>query len=1202
MKVLFLLTRQKDADEYALLTAAYDSLEVDCATVSAATRWDEMWERRVQAVGYVVLGLDPINLTAEFTAALQSSTQRNGVCVIALTAERLVWENEITEPKRRRFFQYFKYGGKVNRQYLVTALSNIEQDRDLPRPVEIPWQGVVVEDEVISLAEYCRRHLPATPSPTVLFLFHREQWLRGETQIIDALCAETKRQGAYPIALFCQFGAIPAERYEGVGAVFTQIAGGLPIDAVVTLQQQSMTGMEGFDPQVLLRAGVPVLQAYTLYTTEERWQQNPDGMGSAELGTQVILPEFDGVIHTNPVAALAQESGRERAYRPLAERIRMVVAKAIGWAKLRHVETAVKKVAIVLHNYPPKNSNIGSAAGLDTPASLYRLLREMEQEGYAVGGLPDSPEELMEMVLAVATNDRAWISESSLRLAQGKMSDATYIGYYQTFAASNQEELDAHWGNPPGDVLHFDDYLLIPGIAFGNIWVGVQPPRGFGENLSAVYHSPTLPPTHQYLAFYEWLRSGWCADAVIHLGTHGSMEWLPGKGTGLSETCYPDRSLRMIPDIYPYWITIVGEGIQAKRRGAACLIGHMSPPQEEAGLYGPYVQLARLVDEYRALAGRNAAPEELRQRIVAAASELDFSVPDGEDEAEWIGRLHDRLEDLMYLQIRIGLHVLGHVPQGDEISTYLSMLTNEPNGEVPSLLQTFMETCADADGTDSETRRARGRLLRDEWIQWLIAHDYDVTRAMQSEWAENNGVLPASVSELQTLAEYIRKHIVPALRHTVWELTHTVQALDGKYIEPSLGGAPTSGNADILPTGRNFTSADPRTFPTEQAMDVGAVLAEQALERFIQEEGRYPESIGIILWATAQMRTYGQCLGEIFALLGVRPIRQAGNGKIVGLEVIPTSALGRPRIDVTARISGLFRDTMPSAARWVQQATDIVAKLDESTEENYVRKHLLEDIADLKASGLGEEEAWICARWRVFGDPPGAYGAGVGSVLETQNWETKEDLASVYARWSSYAVQEDGPAMAAEQAFALRLRCMEVTIQNADNRESHLLNSDDYNAYHGGLNASVEVARGKAPLAVMGDSSRRSAPVTRTIAEETDRLIRAEALNPKFIEGMKKHGYKGAMELANYAAHLYQWDATSDVAEDWMYHRLAQTYAFDEEMQAWWKKVNPWALKRLTEVLLEAWQRKLWEAPAEDVRMLQELLLSMEGELEDVSQ
>lgn len=1203
MKYLFLLSRQRDIDTYQRVAVQENTQGTEYAVVSMATEWDEGWERRVSTCRYLLLGIDPINLATEFVEKLQAVTRRSGAVVIGLTPSSLGWENEIGEEIRRRLSQYFRYGGEQNRHYMMTALRNENAVEEWPAPIPVPWQGVLVQGKPpVPLAEYCRSYVTDRKQVTILFLFHREQWLQGQTQIVEALCEETERQGACPIAMFCQFGAIEADHYAGVGGVFSQIADGLPIDTVVTLQQQSMTGMEGFDPQVLLDAGVPVLQAYTLYTTEEKWRDNPDGMGSAELGTQVILPEFDGVIHTNPVAALTDAESRERVYRPVSERIRMVVAKAVGWARLRHIPVADKKVAVVLHNYPPKNSNIGSAAGLDTPESLYRLLQCMRQAGYHVGELPDSSEALMKMVLAVATNDRAWLSESSLRAARGKMPDGTYISYYETFAARTKQELQEDWGNPPGDVFHFDDYLLIPGIAFGQVWVGVQPPRGFGENISAVYHSPTLPPTHQYLAFYEWLRNGWCADAVIHLGTHGSMEWLPGKGTGLSEACYPDRSLRSIPDIYPYWITIVGEGIQAKRRGSACLIGHMSPPQEEAGLYGQYAQLARLLDEYRELGTRQEPPEQLRSQIETLAESLDFDLPKTENRHEWIGALHDRLEDMMYMQIRIGLHILGYVPQGDERMTYLAMLTNEPNGSIPSLLETLLRAWGQAYGSDDDERQRQARRLRERWLQWLAEHDYTVTPMLQQEWADANAIPTADVSALQRIADYIATHIVPALERTIDELVHVVQALEGKYIEPSLGGAPTSGNADILPTGRNFTSADPRSFPTEQAMEVGKMLAAQALERFIAEEGHYPESIGIILWATAQMRSYGQCLGEIFALLGVRPLRQSANGRIIGLEVVPTSVLGRPRIDVTARISGLFRDTMPTAAQWIQRAVDMVGELEETPEENYIRKHWLADAAELEATGVTTEQAWQWARLRVFGDPPGAYGAGVGSVLETRNWETKSDLAAVYTRWSSYAVQPDGPATEATQAFALRLKRTEMTIQNADNRESHLLNSDDYNAYHGGLNVAVEVARGKAPVALMGDSSKRATPVTRTIAEETDRLIRGEALHPKFIEGMKKHGYKGAMELANYVAHLYQWDATSDVAQDWMYHRLARTYALDPNMQEWWNKVNPWALKRLTEVLLEAYQRQLWDASSDDVELLQELLLQTEGELEDVSQ
>lgn len=1158
------------------------------------------------ALGKAIKEADRLLIGAESSAIphdliyLLNHRRQQGLKVIYLQGQAPAELQVDDDAEAKRLAAYYRYNGQRNRESLLQILSGDLPFEQWPEIDIVPLYGVYKnQKKYFTWGDYLAAEAVADKrSVNILLLFHREQWLYGNTAHIDAFLAECERQGCRGIALFCQFGANRELGYGGVAEVFREVVAQpeLPIGAVITLQQQSMTGMPGFELDVVKRAGVPVLQAYSLYQEVACWEGSTLGLGTTELGTQVLVTEQDGILHTQPISG--KSASDVHSYEPIPERIQMTVAKAKNWAMLRTLSNSEKKVAIILHNYPPRNSNIGSAAGVDTPESLLALLRELRNEGYTVGDLPADSPGLMAMILAQATNDSAFLQEKQIASAPGLQAES-YRDFYHVLPEKTQEEMATHWGTAPGEKLVFGDKVLAPGIVLGNIFVGIQPSRGFAEDTSAIYHSPTLPPSHQYLAFYEWIRREWKASAVVHLGTHGSLEWLPGKGTGLSASCYPDAALRELPDIYPYWVTIVGEGIQAKRRGSACLIGHMSPPQEQAGEFGDYAVLRRLLTEYGETRRLGQSTQSLCEEIGTVAGRLAWDEPVADTERAWddyAAVLHDRLDDLLYLEVRTGLHVLGKAPGTEAMRTYVAMLTEMSQGERKSLPEILAQANFPEDLTPREKKK-KIYAWKDAILDIGIESDFSYTQTQWQHELQKMGIDSEITEEVWELAAHLRDVIIPALRQIPNEIANTITALSGIYIEPSLGGAPTSGAADILPTGRNFTSLDPRTFPTENAYRIGQIMAEQAIEKYVQTEGEYPESIGIVLWATAQMRSYGQCLGEIFALLGVRPLRQGESGQITGLEVIPLEELQRPRIDVVARISGLFRDTMPTAAAWVDQAVRLVAELPESVHMNYVRKHVEEDLA--WAREKGEEISFVEACWRVFGDPPGAYGAGVGAALETRAWQNKADLAEVYLQWSGYAFVENEEAVDARHLFPRRLQTVAMTIQNADNRESHLLNSDDYNAYHGGMNAAVETFRGNKPLAILADTSRRREVVTRTIAEETERLVRGEALNPKYIEGMQRHGYKGAQELANYVAHMYQWDATSDVASDWMYDQLFNTYVVDSKMQAWFNKVNPWALQRLAETFWEASARNLWAASDEQKELLTEILLRTEGELED---
>lgn len=1193
----------------------------------SGTEWSAEWAARFDEADVILILWMGTGLDTPFLRQAVRRMERRGSRYLILV------ENPGTDkvsagfsPEQiRRTWQYFRYDGADNLYNCVLWLG--KEFGGMPyvpeEPKLLPWHGIWhpewTEMERCQDAEgYLAAHyLPGRP--TVGVMFYRTEWLMGDFSYQTALIRALEAQGLNAIAIFTNtFRSEDLDSPTLMDAVNRYFFRGKTrlVDVIINTMKFSLKAA-GTSIEEWMRLDVPLLEAYTVLGERAEWEASPAGLNPMEVSIAVSLPEFDGVIHSVPIAARVKDDVGDVTWQLMEERMVRLAAKAKKWALLGKKPNQEKKIAIVFHNYPPTNSNIGSAAGLDSPESVRRLLEKMRDVGYTVETIPEDSKAFMKLLTDNATNDRRFISAAQIKDAYGHLTAAQYARFFTKLPGKVRTQLTADWGDAPGDVFNYEGELLIPGTLNGNVFITVQPPRGFGEDPGKILHDPAAAPTHHYIGFYHWLRDIWQADAVVHIGTHGSLEWLPGKGTALSASCYPDISLGDLPDVYPYWMTIVGEGIQAKRRGAACLISHLSPPMQLSGSYEELQELEQALDEY--VHFRQTQPENLDTvkeivREKAAACNFGDDIAEGDDFDDYVGRLHNYVTDIKNMQIRTGLHIMGQPPEGDGLSEYVEALVRLDNGDVPSLVQllateagySYDELLADSSRLTPEglTYGMKLDALGEEGhrlIAFLAARDYDPA-AVREALAQPEAA-PLSETGRQRLGEvlaYICETIVPNLRRTTEELTNTLRALSGGYIEPSSAGAPSSGGADLLPTGRNFYGVDPRLLPTPAAWELGKRLGDEVVSQYIAAEGRYPEACGIVLWAGANMRSHGQCVAEFLYLMGVRPVWQRPSQRVVGLEVIPLEELKRPRIDVTGRISGLFRDSMPNAIHWLDEAVKIVSALEEADEDNYVRKHVKADAAWLEGEGQTAETAWQKASYRIFGDPPGAYGAGVGALLESKAWETIDDIAAVYTRWSGTAYGGDAlPGDYEPEIFRRRMGALDVTIKNEDNRETNMFSSDDYNAYHGGMIATVRSISGKAPHSYSGDSTDRKRVKVRTVQEEAKRVFRGECMNPKFIEGMKRHGYKGALDLANTLAHSYQWDATSKVMEDWMYEKYAEKYALDPAMQEWMKDVNPWALQRMAAILLEAEKRELWQAQPETKEALTRLYMEMEGELEE---
>lgn len=1231
-RILFLTNIDR---QYAMVQQARNKLAekqglpVDAQVVSLkdGSTWGPEWAKRFTSCNVVVISWMGTGLDTDFLKKATAFLSAMKVVHVMLATDPALQDTRygVTLAEREIMRTYLLYSGIENycNLWLWLSHSYCQSDCSFAAPQPLPWNGIFhpqAEQPYTELTRYRERFCQAD-RPTVGILFPRDEWVWSDLAYQSALITEIERQGMNAIAVFSHWARNDEVQAPGVDetvrAYFYEQDKPV-VDVIINTIKFSLTVGRPVDTDFLKKLGVPVLQAYTLMQPSESWKSSGEGLTPMEISCSVAMAEFDGVIHAVPIAGKECSPEGIIYFQPIGERISRLVRKAAKWAQLKRKRNADKKIAIVFHNYPANNSNIGSAQGMDSPESIRLLLAIMTEQGYKIDHVPADSQAFMQQLVTQATNDRRFLSDEQIKQAN-KVSTAQYEEWFNRFQPQVREQLRRDWGPPPGDVFQYDGQLLVPGLVNGNVCITVQPPRGFGEDPAKIYHSPDCAPTHHYLAYYQCLRNVFQADAVIHVGTHGSLEWLPGKGAGLSEACYPDLAIGDLPNLYPYLITIVGEGTQAKRRGAACLIGHLPPPMSHADTYEDIADLEKLLDEYVHYQANLSAqvevlPALIREKIAALNMTDDIPLMEGERFTDYLQRLHSYITDIKNMQIRVGLHVLGTPPEGQQLVDYVLALTRLDNDEAPALPQTvaachgysYYDLLAQSASLLPDGSRTYGALLdvvREQCEQViLILAEADFAIEYANVILELPWVVHADETlkeRLRQTADYICRTLVPNIRQTEQEIMNLVGALEGKFVEPGPAGAPTSGMADILPTGRNFYGVDTRTLPTPAAWEIGKSLGDSVIEQYIAAEGDFPENIGMVIWSGANMRSRGQCIAEFFYLLGIRPVWQRGSGRVVDLEVIPLSELKRPRIDVTARVSGLFRDTMPVVMKWMDKAISLAAALAEAPEENYLRKHILAESQQLTLEGLDYAEALKKASYRIFGCPPGAYGAGVGAVLEEKNWETVDDLAEVYIRWGAHAYGAGTKGDFVPEVFSRRLGSLDVTIKNEDNREVHMLNSDDFNAYHGGMIAAVRSLKGQAPRSYCGDSSDRQKVVVRSLNEEFKRIFRGEVLNPKYREGMKKHGYKGAADLAGIVAHCCEWDATSAVMEDWMYQGLAQKYALARDMQAWLENVNPWALQRMVEKLLEASQRGLWQADSETQKELQQLYLSIEGELEE---
>jgi cobaltochelatase CobN len=1131
-------------------------------------------------------------------------------------------------------FEYLRHGGVRNTENLLRFVADtvLMEGYGFEPASPLPEVGIyhpgLPEDS--TLEELLARHDPARP--TVGVIFYRAHWMSGNTAFVDALVEALEAAGADALPVYCySLRAGPDGRVQGleilkdrVDCLITTVLAGGGSNAADARRSGSPEEWLEWDVPALEELGVPVIQGICTTSTREAWVASDAGLSPLDTAWQVAIPEFDGRIIGVPFSFKERLGETSPVGTPLTlykahpERTARLAGLAARFANLGRIPNSEKRVAVLLSNYPTKHSRVGNAVGLDTPASAIGLLDAMWKTGYTVEGAPERGDELIHSLVAAGGHDLEFLTEAQLGNAAGRLGAKRYTEWFGRLPEDLRSDVEEHWGRPPGDLYVDGDEFVVAGLSFGNVFVGIQPPRGFGENPIAIYHDPDLPPTHHYLAAYWWMIEEFGADALVHLGKHGTLEWLPGKSLGLSPSCAPDAALREVPLFYPFVVNDPGEGTQAKRRAHATVVDHLIPPMTRAETYDDLAKLEQLLDEYYQV--ETLDPSKLpaiRVRIweTLRNAELhrDLGVEEQPEEfSDFLTHVDGYLCEIKDLPIRGGLHTLGETPDGESLRHLLASILRLGAGGVPGL----RVAAGAAFGLDERVLAENGG-TRVEAPSGLVEHfpgtvvtasdlldrleeaQQALLRGMEERgWdayaagavcQETLGFADAGV---ERSLRFAAEEVVPRLMRTPEEMGNLLSGLGGGYVPAGPSGSPTRGLVNVLPTGRNFYSVDPKALPSALSWEVGQGLADDLLRRYLEEEDRYPETVGIVVWGTAAMRTQGDDVSEILALLGVRPVWNEESRRVFGLEVIPLKELGRPRIDVTVRISGFFRDAFPNLISLLDEAFTTVANLDEPDDMNFVNKHVGEE----KSRGADERRSTT----RIFGSKPGAYGAGLLPLMDARNWRTDEDLAEVYAVWGGYAYGRGLDGVEAREAMESNLRRTEVAVKNVDNREHDLFDSDDYFQYHGGMIAAVRALTGRDPKAYIGDSADPSRVKTRDLSEEARRVFRSRVANPKWITAMRRHGYKGAFELSATVDYLFGYDATAGVVEDWMYSDVTRKYVLDQEVRDFMQQSNPWALRAISERLLEATQRGLWSEPdTEDLEALKQVYLENEGMLEE---
>ncbi|SER50721.1 cobaltochelatase subunit CobN [Rhizobium sp. NFR03] len=1113
----------------------------------------------------------------------------------------------VSADDRAAMLAYFTEGGPDNMQRFLAYAGAVVDDGERP-PAATPLLRAGIwspEDGIIGAEDWGRAH--AGDEPIVALCFYRALVQSGETRpvaaLIEALVAEGMR--VLPVFVSSLKDALSVGTVEAIFGRFTP-------DVVLNATSFAVSAPGGDHKGTVLDAGgAPVLQVLFSASTRQAWESSSQGLMARDLAMNVALPEVDGRILSRAVsfkaAAIYDEAVETNivGHAPLPDRVAFVAKLAANWARLHRTPPVDRKVAIVLANYPNRDGRLGNGVGLDTPAGTIEVLRATAAAGYPATGLPEDGDALIRYLMEGPTN-----AARDGRHIRETLSFKDYNAFFATLPEKIQAEVTTRWGDPSHDPYADGERFALPLARLGGVLIGIQPARGYNIDPKETYHAPDLVPPHGYLAFYAFLRQSFGAHAVIHMGKHGNLEWLPGKALALSENCYPEAVFGPLPHLYPFIVNDPGEGTQAKRRTSAVIIDHLTPPLTRAETYGALRDLEGLVDEYYDAAGGD--PRRLRLlsnqilhlvRDIGLDADAGIAETDGEDAA--LQKLDAYLCDLKEMQIRDGLHVFGLSPEGRLLTDLTLALARVPRGSGEggdaSLQRAIARDCGLVNGQGPEAsafdpldcapatlwQGARPPILLaasdDPWrsegdtverIERLAAKLVGGEMSCPDGWAMTRAVLDAVEARLKPSLIACG----PA------EIAGLMAGLDGRFVAPGPSGAPTRGRPDVLPTGRNFYSVDSRAVPTPAAFELGKKSADLLLRRYLQDHGEWPTALGLTAWGTSNMRTGGDDIAQALALIGAKPLWDPMSRRVTGYEIVPPALLGRPRVDVTLRVSGFFRDAFPEQIALFDSAVRAIGALEEDDEDNAIAARIRRESAEWREKGLSAADAERRASYRVFGSKPGAYGAGLQALMDGPGVPERSELADAYLTWGGYAYGAHAEGRDEREMLETRLAGVQAVVQNQDNREHDLLDSDDYYQFEGGMSAAIEHLSGTRPVIYHNDHSRPEKPVIRSLEEEIGRVVRGRVVNPKWIAGMMRHGYKGAFEMAATVDYLFAFAATTGAVRSQHFEAVYQAFVLDDTVRAFMEEANRHAFRDLAARLTEAMDRGYWQPRSNSAR------------------
>jgi len=1171
-------------------------LSVDLYVEQVVARAGLVVVRLIGGVAYWTYGVEQIEETC----------RRHGIALACVPGDDtpdadLMGRSTLPAAAVHRIWRYLQEGGAGNAGQLLAYTATLLQPDDGSRkddwrePAPIPRAGLWWPDIDTPSLDAIRSRWPRPDAAPVPVIFYRALVQSGQLAPIRALVDALSERGLGAVPIHVQSLKEPTS-----AGLVTEVLGAIEPAVMLnaTAFAVSTPGKPADGP--LSASDAPVIQTVLSSGSVDVWREGTQGLGPRDIAMHVALPELDGRLLGRAVSFKGEGVFDDRTQcpivgpEPIADRVSFTADLAAAFARLRTTPVAERRIALVLANYPTKEGRLGNGVGLDTPASTATILRALSAAGYDTSGAPADGAALMSMLLDGPTN-----AADSLDREGG---ENLPLDAYPGGTAAMTER----WGRPDADPRVRGGAFRLSLHRFGNIAVGIQPARGYDIDPKATYHDPDLVPPHAYAAFHAWIRHRFDAHAVVFVGKHGNLEWLPGKALALSGDCYPEAMLGPLPVFYPFIVNDPGEGSQAKRRISATVIDHLTPPLTRAEIHGPLKDLEALVDEYFLASGVDARRlPVLADRILDTTRRLgldrDIGLGDDEPVDAALAKLDNHLCELKELQIRDGLHIFGTAPEGRQQTDLLVALARVPR--------------ARAEGGDASLHRALAKdlaLIQDDQVfdpldcdlsaPWTGPRPTLLQEISEQPWRSQGDTvdrledlaaalvagaveLPEQCSYTRLVLETVDTAFRPALKASARdEIGHLLRGLDGRFVPPGASGAPTRGRPDVLPTGRNFYSVDTRAVPTPAAWTLGWKSASLVIERYAQENGDWPRRMALSAWGTANMRTGGDDIAQMLAFLGVRPEWDPTSGRVTGFEILPLSVLARPRVDVTLRVSGFFRDAFPHQIDLIDSAVRAVAALAEPADMNPIADRVADETRAFEAAGIAPDRAARRAGFRVFGSKPGAYGAGLQALIDERIWEDEADLAETYLEWGGYAYGQGAEGTAEPDLFRARLKGAQLVVHNQDNREHDLLDSDDYYQFEGGITAAIRHLSGAQPSVYHTDHARPESPRVRSLSEEIARIVRGRAANPKWIAGVMRHGYKGAFEIAATVDYLFAFAATARCVEDHHFDQLFEAYLEDDAVRDFLERENPAALSEITERFQEAIERELWRPRRNAVR------------------